>query len=144
MKTQLPMAAALIALAGLATSGLAQIAGEMEMDITSCAEVYDLTPYGVKPGKCLDDDLVARLTSRRLSCKKDPAQRQECRCAQSRDIGMYNSCLFGCLYCYATQNFAQSAENYRSHDPQSPSLLGWYDAPETGADMNALQPRLFE
>lgn len=128
---------------GSLTTGLAQIAREVQMEITSCAEYYNLTPYGVKPGKCMDDDLVFRLTGKRPTCKKDPAQRQECRCVQSRDIGMYNACLFGCLYCYATQNFTQSAENYRQHNPQSPSLLGWHDAPETQPEPLSLQPRLF-
>jgi hypothetical protein len=129
---------------GSLTLGLAQIAGEAQMAITSCAEYFDLAPYGVKPGKCMDDDLVARLTGKRPTSKKDPSQRQECGCVQSCDIGMYNPCLFGCLYCYATQNFTQSAQNYRLHNSQSPSLLGWYDVPETQPEKNSSQLRLFE
>ncbi|MGE5221440.1 MAG: DUF1848 domain-containing protein [Omnitrophica WOR_2 bacterium] len=128
---------------GSLTTGLAQIASENHMEITSCAELYDLTPYGVKPGKCIDDELVERLTGKRLTYKKDPAQRKMCRCAESRDIGMYDSCLFGCLYCYATKDFSQSLQNYRQHDPRSPSLLGWFDAPETQAEAPCIQPPLF-
>lgn len=130
---------------GSLTSVLAEIAADAQMEITSCAEVYNLAPYGVKPGKCIDDDLVSRLTGKPLAVKKDPAQRKVCQCAQSRDIGMYNSCLFGCLYCYATQNFSQSLDNYRNHNPESPSLLGWVDAPETEPETGPPnQPRLFD
>lgn len=129
---------------GPLSARLAQIAGAAGMEITSCAESYDLAPYGVRAGKCMDDELVSRLTGKSLVYKKDPAQRQVCRCALSRDIGMYNSCLHGCLYCYATQNFSKSLENYRKHDPQSPSLLGWFDAPETQPEAPSLQPRLFD
>lgn len=129
---------------GPLTTALAQISREAGMRLTSCAEIYDLSPYGAQPGKCMDDELVSRLTGKRLSCKKDPSQREVCRCAVSRDIGMYNSCQFGCLYCYATQDFARSAENYRQHNPDSPSMLGWYDAPEVQPQRAEMQPRLFD
>jgi DNA repair photolyase len=48
----------------------------------------------------------------------------------SRDIGMYDSCLHGCAYCYATTSFERARRNHAAHDPRSPSLLGWIDAPE--------------
>ncbi len=31
-------------------------------------------------------------------------QQPYCRCIQSKDIGRYNSCLHGCVYCYANQS----------------------------------------
>jgi hypothetical protein len=42
---------------------------------------------------------------------------------------MYESCLFGCQYCYATKDFDQARLNFESHDPGSPSLLGRHEAP---------------
>jgi len=59
---------------------------------------------------------------------KDPTQRKACGCVVSRDIGMYESCLFSCQYCYATKSFEQARVNFDSHDPKSPSLLGWHEA----------------
>ena len=52
----------------------------------------------------------------------------DCKPALSRDIGMYESCLFGCRYCYATKNFEQAKANFDSHHPDSPSMLRWHEA----------------
>jgi hypothetical protein len=99
-----------------------------EMDIVSCAEETDLRPFGIRPGKCVDDELIAEAFGLHVLAKKDPAQRQACGCVVSRDIGMYESCLYGCQYCYATKSFDQARANFDSHDPESPSLLGWHEA----------------
>ena len=56
--------------------------------------------------------------------------RNACGCVVSRDIGMYESCLFGCQYCYATKSFEQAKLNFDAHDPESPSMLGWHEAAE--------------
>ncbi len=103
---------------------MASIAAAHGMEIHSCAETIDLTPFGIQPGKCMDDELLNRLFGLELLDKKDPSQRQYCLCTVSRDIGMYNSCLFGCQYCYATTSFEQSKERYKLHDPANSSLIG--------------------
>ena len=115
---------------------LRQLAGTAHansMEITSCAEESDLQPYGIEPGKCVDDDYIARTFGLRLPAKKDPSQRAACGCVASKDIGMYDSCLFGCQYCYATSSFDTAWRNHAEHDPQSPSLVGWYEAYTHGA-----------
>ena len=104
-------------------SGLVETAHSHEMEIVSCAEELDLQPYGVRPGKCIDDELVGRLFDLDVSHVKDPGQRKACGCVQSKDIGMYDSCLFGCSYCYATSSFERSRENFLRHDPDSPTLF---------------------
>ena len=110
---------------------LAATAAENQMDIASCAEEIDLTPYGIRPGRCIDHDLIKQAFGREISTAKDPSQRRACGCVLSRDIGMYDSCLFGCQYCYATGSFERAKENYRRHDPRSPSLISWEDSPES-------------
>jgi hypothetical protein len=108
---------------------LAEVAGEDSMEIVSCAEEVDLRPFGILPGKCVDDRVIAEAFGIDAPATKDPAQRKACGCVVSRDVGMYESCLFGCNYCYATKSFDQAKANFLdSHDPKSPSLLGWYEA----------------
>jgi hypothetical protein len=87
----------------------------------------DLGSYGIHAGKCIDDAYIASVFGLEVNPTKDPGQRKACGCVISRDIGMYDSCLFGCQYCYATSDFGRARENYAAHDPQSPSMLGWYD-----------------
>lgn len=108
---------------------LAGLAGENGMDIVSCAEETDLRPFGILPGKCVDDQVIAEAFGIEVPRTKDPTQRKACGCVVSRDIGMYESCLFGCQYCYATKSFDQAKVNFDSHDPKSPSLLGWHEPP---------------
>jgi hypothetical protein len=94
----------------------------------SCSEVLDLTKYGVNRGKCVDDDYIHQVFNVPVNRKKDPNQRAECGCVISKDIGMYDSCLFGCQYCYATSSFERARINHDQHDANSPSLIGWYEA----------------
>lgn len=81
---------------------LNRIATGYGMTITSCSEEILANSKTIKAGACIDADRIQRITDRPVVAKKDPSQRPLCRCIVSRDIGMYNTCRFGCLYCYAT------------------------------------------
>lgn len=107
---------------------LAKSAKENGMEIFSCAEEIDLSPYEIKAGKCIDDEFIQRTFNIEVGHKKDSSQRKACGCVTSQDIGMYDSCLFGCQYCYATSSFERAKINHSQHKPESPSLIGWYEA----------------
>jgi len=79
-------------------SGMAAAAG---IAIQSCAEDARVNACGIRPGACIDSELIRRLWGRCADPRKDPAQRPACLCAVSRDIGMYGTCSHGCVYCYA-------------------------------------------
>lgn len=103
---------------------LAQIARTYGLEISACAESTDLSRYQIEPARCIDDRLLAKLLHCSLKVSKDKNQRLECGCAESVDIGAYNTCLHGCKYCYANHNMAKVKENIRQHDPLSPILAG--------------------
>ena len=102
---------------------LARTASSHGMQMLSCAESIDLSPYGIAPGKCIDDGLIFRLFGVRASSRKDPGQRSRCKCVVSRDIGVYDTCPYGCRYCYATTSPERARARYRRHDPWLPGLI---------------------
>lgn len=112
---------------GECIQGLISIAAENAMEIISCAEDPNLASLGVTPGSCIDAETIQRVFGIEVGTTKDPNQRKLCGCVTSRDIGMYDSCLFGCQYCYATTSFDTARRNHASHQPDSPSLIGWYE-----------------
>lgn len=103
---------------------LSQIARACGMEMSACAEDLDLSACGISPARCVDGDLFETLLHCRLEVKKDQTQRPACGCAQSVDIGMYNSCAHACRYCYANYSAADIAQNRQKHDPASPLLIG--------------------
>lgn len=100
-------------------SGAAQ---ENGMEIFTCAEAADLSPYGIEHGCCIDGALLEQIGGQPLSIKKDPSQRPACGCAQSIDIGAYDSCPAGCLYCYGDHGAGRLQKNLAAYDPASPLL----------------------
>ena len=105
-------------------AGLASIASSYGIRIQSCAERIDLAPMGIRHGQCIDRMLIEELLGCRLEVAKDRNQRPECGCVQSVDIGAYDTCSHGCLYCYANTDMETVYRNRALHDPSSPLLIG--------------------
>lgn len=102
---------------------LARTAEENGMSIFSCAQERDLGSYGIPAGRCVDGEHIRKVFGMEVSLKKDPSQRKACGCVESRDIGIYDTCLFGCVYCYATTSLEKARANHATHDPDCPSLI---------------------
>ena len=101
-----------------------QAARENGMEIFTCAEAADLSSYGIGHGCCIDQTLLEQIGGRPLSLHKDRGQRPACGCVQSVDIGAYDSCPAGCLYCYADHGPGRLRKNLAAYDPLSPLLCG--------------------
>ena len=103
---------------------LARIAAKYGLKLQTCAESMDLTAFGITSSACIDKELLEDIGSVRLDVKKGANQRAECCCAASIDIGAYNTCPGGCLYCYANYNAPLVQTNIAAHDKTSPLLFG--------------------
>ncbi len=85
------------------------------IDIETCCEKINLEEFGIKHSKCIDDNLIRRLFNYNGIVHKDSNQRAECGCVKSVDIGEYNTCSNGCVYCYAnSQKNVNSKQNLDS------------------------------
>jgi hypothetical protein len=109
----------------------AETASSFGLRLETCAEHIDLSKFGIGHASCIDGDLIERIIGCPIKGKhiKD-ANREHCGCMKSIDIGQYDSCIHGCLYCYANINKERAAHNFNSHDPASPILLGEADEAE--------------
>ena len=105
-------------------AGLAAIASSYGIRVQTCAERIDLEPMGIRHGRCIDRMLIEELLGCRLNVAKDRNQRPECGCVQSVDVGAYDTCSHGCLYCYANTDTKTVCRNRVLHDPSSPLLIG--------------------
>ena len=103
---------------------LAKIAAKYGLKVQTCAESMDLTAFGITSSACIDKALLEDIGGFELDVKKDTNQRAECCCAASIDIGAYNTCPGGCLYCYANYNAPLVQTNIAAHDKTSPLLFG--------------------
>lgn len=107
-------------------SGVKAIGDRYGLEVVSCAEVIDLRPVGVSHGSCVDAQLIRELFGVEANAPRDRSQRPECGCAKAIDVGFYNTCRLGCIYCYANTTENAIERNLALHSPTSPCMVGNY------------------
>jgi hypothetical protein len=105
---------------------LASIAEYYGIRMYSCCGEYLVSPL-IQKAHCIDGAIIQRLFSPGGFEYKDKPTRKECGCTESYDIGAYDTCPHGCVYCYANANKATAERTFRSHDPDS-AFLGYSKA----------------
>ena len=103
---------------------IAFIAQNHDIKIASCAETIDLSSCKIEHNSCIDKELIEKITGCKKKKKKDKNQREACGCMESIDIGTYNTCKNGCLYCYANHSEESVSQNCSLYDVNSPLLCG--------------------
>lgn len=100
--------------------------------LATCAERIDLSEYGIEHNRCIDPELISRLApddavlqNFLYNAGADSGQRKACSCILSKDIGAYNTCPHGCLYCYANTSPASAFANYKKSlaNPLTDSII---------------------
>ena len=89
-----------------------------------CSEKVDLDEYGINHNSCIDKELIEKIIGCKLKINKDKNQRIECGCVESVEVGTYNTCKNGCVYCYANYSAKSVESNFQKYDPLSPLLCG--------------------
>ncbi len=101
---------------------LAARAQHFGIRLHACCNDFLVDEY-VGKAACIDGSYLAGLFQ--AECDARPASiRTECACTRSIDIGAYDTCAHGCLYCYATTDRNRGRTAVMRHDPEWNSLNG--------------------
>lgn len=105
---------------------LADISQEYGIKMYTCCGDYLLADSRIRKAHCVDGEILERLYP---DCSKggEKPTRKECGCTESTDIGRYDTCPHGCIYCYANINKERAVKLNKEHDPDS-EFLGYSKA----------------
>ena len=113
---------------------LVKAAAEHQIPIFNCTERWNLEASGLNFSSCIDRQKIEKLIGSPIRARKDPGQPRICRCLESVDIGVYDTCAHGCLYCYAVTSPDRVRRRLADHNPDAPMLTGYPEGGETVSD----------
>lgn len=99
---------------------LARKAERFGIRLLACCNDYLLSER-IGKANCTDGPYLSNLFHAAIDTRP-AATRRECGCTKSVDIGAYDTCAHGCVYCYANADKDRACANQRSHDPEWNSL----------------------
>ena len=102
----------------------AKIGEKYNIKVKTCVEGTELERFGIDSSGCMTKEVIEKAINKNLDIPKQKARNGQCYCLLNNDIGEYNTCNHGCLYCYANSNKRLVKRNLKLHDPKSPILIG--------------------
>ena len=101
-----------------------EIGARYGIPIRTCCEDASLARFGADTSGCMTRSVLEAATGCRLNVPKSKkSPRAQCDCLLGADVGMYNTCPHGCVYCYANSDRRAVEQNRKQHDPASPLLI---------------------
>ena len=100
---------------------LARLAAERGMALSICTQP-ELGAPGTQPARCIDAQRLSDVAGRTIPAR-EKGNRPGCACHESRDIGAYDTCPHGCVYCYAVATREKARAAHAAHDPKNEFLL---------------------
>ena len=97
------------------------------MTVQTCAEERNLEEYGFLKRDCITKEIAQKLTGKDKFKKWKSRNRETCNCVEMVDIGVYNSCMHLCKYCYANYDEDQIFNNVKNHIIDSSLLISYLD-----------------
>lgn len=105
-------------------TAFSEIAKDNDLQIHLCCENKDLVRENVDADGCLSKNVLEESLGCKLDVPNKKMARSECSCLLGADIGAYNTCGHGCLYCYANYDRETVLRNMKMHNVASPLLIG--------------------
>ena len=105
---------------------LAEIADRYGIKMLSCCGDY-LTGPNIGKAHCIDGTIMEDLFGVNLRRYREKPTRKECGCRESTDIGAYDTCPHGCVYCYANMNKTRAYNRFEDHEKDA-AFLGYTKA----------------
>jgi hypothetical protein len=100
---------------------LFRLAHKNGMQLTICSQP-ELADGGASDARCVDAERLSRMFGQSIQAKLK-ANRIGCGCYASKDIGEYDTCPHGCVYCFAVRNRELAQRRLRAHDPMGEFLF---------------------
>lgn len=100
-----------------------KIANSHHILLETCSEAIELSQFGIGHSACINKETIEEVIGSEISVRKAD-QRPFCQCIESIDIGAYDCCFHGCIYCYANSSEETLRRNKKIHKAKSPLLIG--------------------
>jgi len=101
----------------------ADIANDHGMQLSICAQKKYVID-GTKAARCVDASRLSRIAEHTIVAKIK-GRRSDCGCYQCMDIGEYDTCPHGCVYCYAVRDRLIAMDRHKNHDNRSEFLFDY-------------------